>query len=913
MKTWKRADTQARPFIRPGAIVLQGVLVVNQVKVVSLDDVLSSAEQAIGPKAMSLVRLKKIGLAVPAGFCVTESALREHLEWNDLIGCLKSALDKLAKAKPKARGVLLANVRQTIIEASLAEQVRREIENHYRKLDAERVAVRSSGTAEDLPGHSFAGQHDSYLGITNLDDCIEAVKKCWASLWTLRAYEYRRRNGFDHLNISMAVIVQTLVAADVSGVIFTADPITGERGNLLIEACFGLGEALVSGKVTPDRFVVRKKRLKLWSRTISEKKLECVLDTDGSIQEHAIEEERSISVTLDKRQMRRLAKLAISIEAEFGCPQDIEWAICDRKIHLLQSRPITALPPEKSWEDRQIWCGSPVREVMPDVVTPVTVSMLEEMLAGLFDPIFHLLCADRGDHPTFDIIAGRVYFNANIWASAIGCLPGTGKFNGTTFAGSHRGLQEATRRLQVATDKDLPDLKHKKLRFYLKLPLIIVGSLRNTPARGQRILAKIGAKTERWSRLDVENLSCDQIMAYLDQLMGQFAELLGHFLYLFSILSAYPVLHWVCTRWLSDDGSCAPQLLAGVGNMVDAVSGLDLWRLAAAADKSDEIKALIMSDDDWDTLEGKLSQSDPGRDFLESWLHFMHSHGHHCRGELELYNRRWFETPDYILKLVRGYMSQIGRIDPVSNHAERAEQRRQLERQCRRQLGNPIKRLIFNRLLVHSQQGWVFRENVKSEVVKLLTAMRRLLLELGKKLADKDVLAERDDIFFLRLDEMSPVVQGSAGFDIRKVIASRRAEYDKNSLITPPDVIFGKFDPDECTYPEPDEQAEVLNGLAVSPGVVTGKARVILRADDDEHLLADEILVAPFTDPGWTPYFVPAAAIVMDEGGVISHGSIIAREYGIPAVVNVGGGTKIIKTGQTIQVDGDQGVVRILQ
>ncbi len=885
----------------------------DRAKVVPLSAGWTIDPAAVGPKAVSLARMSSAGLAVPAGFCVTEVAFREHVEQNDLTGRLKSFVAELEHTEPSDRADLLSNVRQIVAEAPIAEQTRREIESHYNRLGAEHVAVRSSGTAEDLPGHSFAGQHDSFLGIDNLEDCIEAVKKCWASLWTLRAYEYRRRNDFEHLNVSMAVIVQTLIAADISGVLFTADPITGERGNLLIEACFGLGETLVSGRVTPDRFVVRKKKLKLWSRTISEKKLECVLSAGGSVQEHAVDEERSMSVTLGKRQMRRLAKAAIRIEAEFGCPQDIEWAIRGRNIYLLQSRPITALPAEKSWEDRQIWCGSPVREVMPDVVTPVSASMIEQMLSGLFDPIFHLICADRGDHPTFDIIAGRVYFNANIWASAIGCLPGTGKFNGMTFAGGHRGLQEVTRRLQIATDKDLPDLKHKRLRFYLKLPLIIVGSLRNTPAKGRRILAKIGAEAERWSRLDIASLSCDQIVEYLDQVTTQFTDLLGDFLYLFSILSAYPVLEWVCAKWLSDDGSCAPQLLAGVGDMVDATAGLDLWRLAVAADRSTDVKTLVQSGDDWDAIEGKLAESDPGRDFLRGWRRFMDKNGHHCRGEIELYNRRWFETPDYILKLVRGYMSQIGRIDPVKNHADKAEQRRQLEQRCRRKLRNPIKRLIFNHYLVYSQQGWVFRENVKSEVVRQLTTMRRLLLELGRRLAGEDVLAKQDDIFFLRLDEISPVVQGNAGFDIRKAIVARRAEYDSNSLISPPDVVFGKYDPDRCFAPEPDENAEVLHGLAVSPGVVTGRARVILRADTDEHLLADEILVAPFTDPGWTPYFVPAAAIVMDEGGMISHGSIIAREYGIPAVVNVGGATGIIKTGQTIRVDGNRGVVTIIK
>lgn len=839
--------------------------------------------------------------------------MRDHLERSDLVERLKALVKQLAGAGPDARRNTLSDFRRAVVDAPLAEQTRRPIEDHYNTLGAERVAVRSSGTAEDLPGHSFAGQHDSYLGIANLNDCVEVVKKCWASLWTQRAYEYRERNGFDHLGIGMAVIVQKLIAADTSGVIFTANPLTGAAGNIIIEACFGLGQALVSGKVTPDRFVVRKNKLKPWSRTVSEKKIECMLNALGSVEERAAPKDRSISVTLDKRRIRRLAKLAMRTETEFGCPQDIEWAICGRKTWFLQSRPITALPAEKSWEDRQIWCSSPVREVVPDVVTPVTVSMFDQMLAGLFDPIFRLLCVDRADHPVFDVIAGRVYFNANLWASVVNCLPLIGNFDFMTIAGSHKGAREVIRRLQVATDEDLPDIKHKRPRFILKLPLIVAGSLRNTPARGRRILAEIGAKADRWFRLDATGLTCEQITECLEQLMSQFSELLGHMLYLFGMVAKYPVLELICIKWLADDGSCAGQLLAGVGDMVDADAGLDLWRLASTADRSDDVRELILSDDDWDTLEGKFSQSDSGREFLRSWRQFMRHHGHHCRGEIELYNRRWFETPDYILKLVRGYMTQIDKIDPVGNHAERARQRRQLEQQCRRRLKNPMKRIIFNHFLVHSQQGWVFRENVKSEVVKLLTAMRRLLLELGRKLADKDVLAESDDVFFLRLDEMSSVVQGSAGFDARKVIADRRAEYDKNCLITPPDVIFGKFDPDTCIYPEPDEHAEVLRGLQVSPGVVTGKARVILRADSDEHLLAGEILVAPFTDPGWTPYFVPAAAIVMDEGGMISHGSIIAREYGIPAVVNVGGATRIIKTGQTIQVDGNRGVVTILR
>ncbi|MHC4240778.1 MAG: PEP/pyruvate-binding domain-containing protein [Planctomycetota bacterium] len=884
----------------------------DQTKVISLQTAQLINETQVGPKAASLMRLSRAGLVVPAGFCVTAVVFREYIERNNLTNRIKSAADELAKTNPEAKIPVLSNLREAIVKAPLSETTRLKIENHYLSLGADHVAVRSSGTAEDLPDHSFAGQYDTYLGIAGLKDCFEAIKKCWASLWTRRAYEYRENNGFDHLKINMAVIVQSLITADTSGVIFTANPVTGRRGSIVIEACFGLGEALVSGKVTPDRFVVNKSNLKPISRTISEKKIERILEPNGLVQEKTVPAERSTVCCLDKQQIKRLAKYSRKVETEFGRPQDIEWAICRNKIYLLQSRPITALPPEKSWEDRQIWCCNPAKEVIPDVVTPATLSIIDTMLGDFMDPLFSVLCMDRGEHPVYGLVAGRIYFNANIWGAVFRDLPGPEDLDFMEAAGSHKGLQQVAERLRNAVEEDLPDMKFRRLKFFIKIPLIIIGALGYTPDKGRRILAKVGVTTEKWSCLEVASLETGEIVTLCDKMMTDFSEILGNALYLFSILAALPILDMVCTKWLPEGNTNAGKLLAGIGGMVDATAGLDIWQLAAAADSKVEVRELILSNNDWCTTEGKLSQTDSGKEFLAEWNRFMLLHGHHCRGELELYNKRWSETPDYILKFVRSHITQMDKIDPVQNFARAAKQRRQLEQKCRKQLKNPIKRMIFNHLLARVQIGSVFRENVKSEVIKLLTAIRKLLIELGKRLNNEGILKNNDDIFFLKIEEIAPVVQGKADFDINKVIAARRADYNKNSSVTPPDVVIGKFDPDNYTPDAIDEHAEVLNGLAVSPGVATGKARVILRADTEEQLLAGEILVAPFTDPGWTPYFVPAAAIVMDEGGVISHGSIVAREYGIPAVVNVGSSTKIIKTGQMIQVDGNSGIVKIL-
>jgi len=885
---------------------------VSQDRIVPLDTILYIDKTAIGPKALSLIRLSQIGLKVPAGFCITAAAFREHMEQNNLSGRVTAAVHELAKTSPQAKERLLSALRQAITQAPIAETIRQEIKEHYLVLGADYVAVRSSGTAEDLPGHSFAGQYDTYLGVADLAGCIEAIKKCWASLWTLRAYEYRERNGFDHLSINMAVIVQSLIKADTSGVMFTVDPVKNSRSSIVIEACFGLGETLVSGKVTPDRFVVSKKRIKLISRTISEKKIERTIGRNGLIEEKNIPNERSSVCCLDKKLAVKLAKYGHKIETELGGPQDIEWAICSGKIFLLQSRPITALPPEKSWEDRQIWCCIPAREVMPDVVTPMSLAVIDAVLSNFIAPFFHLFCMDRGDQPIYGLVAGRLYFNGNIWGAVFRDLPGTKGLDFMKLAGSHKGQQTIIDRLQNACDEELPDMKFKRYRFYLKIPLIILGAIGNTPAKGRRILTKACVENEKWSRLGAATLSSEELITCFQNIMVTLSELMGAVLYLFSALAALPALDIVCNKWLPDGKARAGKLLAGMGGMVDAAAGLDIWRLASVANSKTEVKNLILSDEDWDTIEGKLCEADSGREFLAEWSRFMLLHGHHCRGELELYNKRWSETPDYILKFIRSHITQMNKIDPVQNFTRASEQRRQLEKQCRKHLKNPIKRLIFNYFLVRAQKGSVFRENVKSEVIKLLTAMRKLLIELGKRLKEKDVLKNEDDIFFLRYEEIVPIVQGNADFDIHQVITARRAKYDKNSLITPPDVVFGKFDPDNYVPNRQDEQTEVLNGIGVSPGRATGKARVILRADSDQQLLAGEILVAPFTDPGWTPYFVPAAAIVMDEGGVISHGSIVAREYGIPAVVNVGTATKVIKTGQKIQVDGDLGVVKIV-
>jgi pyruvate,water dikinase len=880
--------------------------------VIPLADIKDGDESAVGAKALGLARMGRIGLSVPAGFCVTADAYHEHLKRNNILSLLTADAAKLAGAKHEIRRDILAGIRQTIIAAPMADELVEEIRSFYATLEANRVAVRSSGTAEDLPGHSFAGQYDTYLGVTSIEDCIEGVKKCWASLWTERAYSYRQKNGFDHFAVSMAVIVQSLVPADAAGVIFTADPVTGRTDRIIVEATFGLGDLLVSGKVTGDRFLINKKNLRILSRTVAEKKIEHIFDDRGLLIEQAVPAEQSRKLSINDEVAHKLAKLAKKAEIRFGGPQDMEWALDGTKIFFLQSRPITTLGRTPLSRDRWIWSNFLAQEVMPDVVTPLTKSLIDNVAEDMFDPIFDIFCINRRGTPIYDYFAGRVYFNASFWAAVGRHIPGFMRYDFARFTGSNPALAKVVEILKNVTEDDLPEIRVSRTRFILKLPFLIIGILSSTPQKGQTILAETRAGNQKWEHLNIAGMSTKQIANCCAEVTAAFCDMLGYAPYLFATMIAYFGLESVCAKWFSDT-TYAGRLLAGVGDMDDAQAAMDLWQLAVKAHQAPEVEQVILSEHNWQCAREKLIIIKGSDQFLKSWDEFMARHGHHCRAELELYNPRWSECPDYVLGLIRGYICCIDKANPLENREKIVQHRRSLEKQCRRRLRNPIKRKVFNHLLVRSQNSAVFRENIKSEIVKLLVGMRKLLLELGRKLHASGILAGSDDIFFLTLEEVGLMAGGHAEFDIKKVIAERRAEYDKWKLVTPPDVIVGSFDPDSYVPEEVKIDSKVLKGLAVSPGVATGKARVILRSDTQQQVLPGEILVAPFTDPGWTPYFLPAAAIVMEQGSLLSHGSIVAREYGIPAVVNVGAATKIIKTGLTIQVDANQGIVRILK
>lgn len=896
----------------------------------AFDEVEPGDEELVGAKAAGLARMTRAGFPVPAGFCVAADAYRAHLDTNGILPKIDSWLQTLASGgvSDSEHRAELAGIRRQIVDAPVDDRLADQIRERLSSLGDDPVAVRSSATAEDLPGHSFAGQHGTYFAVC-AEDCLQHVKHCWASLWTEHAFEYRQSRGFDHSSVRMAVVIQSLVEADAAGVIFTADPVSGAGESMIIEACYGLGEALVSGKVSPDRFTISRRDMSVVEHAVGTKEFQVRLGDHGTSRQQSVEEERASLPCIDGDAAVHLAELALELEKEFNRPLDIEWAVRLGKTYFLQARPITTLEttpgtasspdaatsPHANPEERVVWSNANAGEVLPDVVSPMTWSVVNHLLQVIFGTIFHRAGVDLGDRPIVGLVAGRGYFNVSVLTASMRRITAMRNLDLDEILGGMQGRDHLAEARLV--EEDLPDLGYSRAKMLLRLPGFVAWFISHSPLRAGPFVEDVRRKAKAALRFEGEP-SEDEIAARMKDAIAGINDM--HHSIAFSTVgfAYYANLAIICRKWLDDtDDAPVNRLLTGLGGMASAEAGLALWHLAVLAHNSSAVREAILAGDSFDKTSERIRRVPGGRNFLDAWNQFMDEHGHHTRGEIDVMNARWNEQPDYVLETVRGYVRASGKANPQAVHRARAAERKELETHCRQRLRNPLKRAVFNYVLRRAQIGCVIRENTKSEGVRYVAALRRLLLMTGDRLAGRGVLDRPDDIFFLRLEELDPVRRGEDAADARALVAQRRAEYEYNLTLDPPPVVVGTYDPSaqnqlEAAEP-PDAAAVVLTGLAASAGVVTGPARVILRTETDEQVLPGEILVAPFTDPGWTPYFMPAAGIVMDMGGMLSHGSICAREYGIPAVVNVGPATKTIETGQMVQVDGSKGEVRILE
>jgi pyruvate,water dikinase len=876
----------------------------------------------VGGKAAHLGEMIAAGLPVPSGFVVTTDACKRFMQSDPRIGDWLERLERCDPRDPAALRAAAEEMRRQFSAITVPGEVADAIAAALATEPGGARAVRSSATVEDLPEASFAGQHDSFLNVPGCNAVLGAVKRCWLSLFSERAISYRMRKGVAPGRAQMAVIVQELIAADAAGVMFTTDPAGGDSDTILIEAAFGLGEVVVQGKVAPDRVAVSRSGLRVVRRETGLKRVQIVAGKEG-VCEQVLAAEKAGAPVLDDGTAARLAGLGLEVERVLGGPLDIEWGMRGKEIWLLQARAVTTLQQGRgtSFEDRQVWTNANAGEGLPDVVTPMTWSIVQSLIRYLFDSLFRD-CGLRLKEQWIGLIAGRVYFNFNTMC-ALGRLgrhvPGLRNRSMESLFGGHQDTMVALKQIKIS-EADLPRIEIRRWRAAVRLPVVMLHFLFYSPRRGQAVVDKIRRCNEDLARIEPGSLSDGELLAAI---RGSFApealigfnvigELLGAvgFFFFYNLL-----LFNLCERWFAPEGrSTANRLLAGVGGLDDALAGHELWLLAEEAAREPEIKSVLLGERAFSAFASRLEGCRGGRAFRARWDAFMHRRGHHARGEIELFTPRWSECPDLVLDMVRGYVEAInaGHAGPIVQQEALAGERVALTNKCIGGLKNPLQRAIFRLVLYRAQNGGRLRENLKSELIRFFAFLRRFLLELGRRLAARGRLADQNDVFFLEIEELQSGSLWDAGTDLRALTAGRRALHGQNMKITPPAVIVGRFDPRAFVPDAVDRGTKVFHGLGVSAGTVTGRARVILRSDANERVLPGEILVAPFTDPGWTPYFVAAAGIVMDLGGMLSHGSIVAREYGIPAVVNVGPATQIIRTGQWLEVDADRGVVKVL-
>ncbi|MHB0979789.1 MAG: PEP/pyruvate-binding domain-containing protein [Thermoleophilia bacterium] len=886
-----------------------------------------------GPKAMNLARLARMGLPVPPAGVITVAAYREHLETPGPAEALRVAI---SRRDPGA----LAALRARIVQQPLSEDLRRELHVLYDSLGAGTMAVRSSAVAEDLPERSFAGQHGTYFR-GDLNGCLLAVKHCWASLWSDSAFTYRDYAGIEHSGAAMAVILQPLVAAECAGVAFTADPLTGATDRVVVESCFGLGEALVSGKVCPDRFVFSVPGLKLLERTINRKEVEVLTGFDGRVYQWTTAPHRASAPSLSDTSAHELARHAVVVADGFGDPVDVEWAIEDGRAYLLQARPITALrrhPPvasagalahvrETAENSDTVWSNMNTGEVLPGVVTPATYSVIVKVGDIIVEKLFARLGVRFGGAPLFGRFAGRVYFNVSAITAGFAAIPAISRPDVNKLLG---GMQE---RGNLPLPTPQPVTARSTVRFLIGLPGFLAWSLAHGSRKAPAFAAHLRAETRALTPPDLAAASDEDLAESLKRLTASLDDLTDVLAFAGVAMANFTNLQTLCRRWFAEEGpTLANRLVTGLGDLDSARTAVDLWALARLAAAEPALKAaLLEAPPGSDPRPVARALAGSGELFVRAWDAFLDEHGHHARGEIELYTPRWRENPGHLLMLLAGYLRTEGEDQQAVRQKMNARVRLALTADMCARLRDPIRRRLFDYVVRQAQLGSSARENLKSEAVRRIAAMRAVMVALNRRLVERQSFGAEDDIFFLHLDEIElllPAVGGAAGDRVtdgegvaggvstmRELVARRRADFERDRRVDPPAVFVGGLSPQDL---EPGAVVtvastnDVLKGLPVSSGIVEGPARVIPTVDAVDTVLPGEVLVVPFTDPGWAPFLLPAAGIIMNMGGLLSHGSIIAREYGIPAVVNVGPATSMIRTGQRVRVDGDRGVVTIL-
>lgn len=851
----------------------------------------------VGGKGASLARLIAAGLPVPGGFHITTAAYRRFVESNELYGWIQAALDVVDPARPATLESASNDIRSQFLAAEIPAEIAEAMLAAYADLPGEdpAVAVRSSATAEDLPEASFAGQQETYLNVRGPEAVLEAARKCWASLWTARAIGYRIRQGIAPDQVALAVVVQTLVPAEVAGILFTANPMDGQRDQSVISASWGLGEAVVGGAVTPDSLVLDKTSGKVISRQTADKQVMTSLHSQGVLEELTPEELRR-APALDDPAAAELNHLGLQIEALYGMPMDIEWARMDDTFYILQARPITALPeppPEMPFEwhlpdPKAQYMRASICELMPDPLTPLFSTLgfpaIEDGIDRLMLELMNMPSGSlSGFMTTVDGYAYQmVSFTRRQWYLMITCM----------FPRVPRMLREG-----------VPFWKN-------------VGYPRYAEA------------TARWKERNLDVLPASEIWDGVQELMKAFAYHLGTLMTSTMGPSAGSegLFTRVYKKLVKRPGDPdAPVFLMGYDSRPilaeKALFDLASWcwgqeplraylRAAPAEQVASQFKSAALPLD----VPGEL-----WGEFCYRFRRYLDDHGYSIY-DMDFAKPLPMDEPGPILETLKLFVAGQGK-NPYQRQQASAERREQAVAAALSRVKG-FKRWAFQKSLKWAQSQAPLREDGIAEIGLGYPALRRLLLELGRRFAEAGAIRQDEDIFWLEAHEVAQGVltldQGRALVDHDAQVQERRALWQVRKRLSPPAQLpigmkyLGGVMDGVMAVGDTDQKGDTLKGVGASPGQASGAARVLHGPQDFDRMQPGDVLVASITTPAWTPLFALASAVVTDIGGPLSHGSIVAREYGIPAVLGTGNASRRIQDGQQLIVDGSAGVVTLL-
>jgi pyruvate,water dikinase len=869
-------------------------------EIVTIGSAGHEALASIGGKAANLGELVRAGFRAPCGFIVTTRAYAEAVH----AAKIDPLVDDLARTPitdtPRLAS-LAAEIRAAITAAPLNGHLAAAIVEAYQALgDDLAVAVRSSATAEDLASASFAGQQDTFLNVRGSGALAGAVRSCWASLWTDRAVIYRAAASIDQREVRIAVVVQKMIHAVAAGVLFTANPLTGRRRQAVIEVSPGLGEAVVSGIVNPDQFVVD---------TLS-----------GAIvsQRHGEGAKLPGGASLTREQVRELVQIGDRVEAHFGAPQDIEFAFeTDGQVELLQSRPITTLyplPEGATADDLRVYMSATADEGVVRPITPMGLQAFRVLTGAWADYFFGAKPSDRTAGPAAFVEAGmRMYYDVTpIVRSALARRLGR----------SFMSLFDAhTAALLRALDAD-PRLAPRGGALTV-LRLIVLPFLRT------RIVFHLVAAMLNPTRVRRKNRAAmDAILAKSEApvsdtpigLLDRAEALLWNGGRALPVAALFEPIAGAVAQGLAEfflRGRATPDELqlamTGLPGSVTVAMTLDLWNLALAIRGNREIAKLVLETAPEVLANAYLQRTLPSP-IQDRMSRYLERHGHRAVAEIDLGLPRWSEDPAFLFGALANYLRRpAGSFTPDVARKRAVDNGEAMAAELAKR-GGALRRAAVGWLLGRARNLLGLREQWKDDLTKLWARSRTLLLPVGAALVAAGRLEAADDIFFVMLPEARTAL-GSAGPNLQALVHARRqtyaAELRRRHI---PAMLLS-----DGTEPQADAEVPVagdglaLNGIPASPGKVRGLARV-LRDPSGARLEPGEVLVAPSTDPGWTPLFMTAGGLVMEKGGAMSHGAVIAREYAIPAVAGVAGALQRIQTGDTIEVDGTAGrVTRIIE